>query len=447
MRTWLCMETFVSGLGSKGKKVLDLATDSAEHDALIDPKPKWYTAPDAAETPDSASSHGMMLDLIGTDKRVVEFGCASGYMSRWLVGAGCRVTGVEVDAAMAAEARGICDEVVVADLDTRRVVDLLPGSAFDIAVFGDVLEHLRDPWRVLDETRSLLGDGGSVVISIPNVAHGNVRLALLRGSFEYQELGLLDNTHLRFFTAKTVRELCMRAGYRIERMERTKAALFAATDTMPKLDPSDFDPNLIAEIQRDPEHDTFQFIIRAVPLTDEQRLDTLVDLQAESSDRLAETSVRLDRALARIETFETELAELRQRVEMQNEREFLLIERSADADRAALESVSLRERVVICEGEIQRLEVAIDSEQQEADRNVQRLELAIESEQLKTRETDEALRETVALFLTHANSELEVVRAEISAVDRAIAKIQQSRFWSMKLGLGKLKARSRRSSG
>lgn len=397
---------------------------------MIDPKPKPYTVPEEFGTapPDLRTSHGIMLELIGGDKRVLELGCASGYMSRWLSAAGCRVTGVEVDQSMALEARSVCEEVVVADLDTRRLVDLLPGSAFDVAVFGDVLEHLRDPWRVLDETRSLLTPNGYVVISIPNIAHGNVRLALLRGSFDYQELGLLDNTHLRFFTAKTVRELCGRAGYRIERLERTKAALFEPTDLMPKLDRREFDPTVIARIEADPEHDTFQFIIRAVPLTDEQRLEHFVSLQSETSNRL-------DAALAEIGSLNAALAELRQRAEMQEEQQFLLVERSIEADRGANDSARLRETVATREREIARLELALEAERQEAQRNIQRLELAIEVEALKAKDADEALRETVTLFLTHANSELDAVRAEILQVDRAIAKVQRGFFWSLKLRL------------
>ncbi len=387
---------------------------------MLDPKSKCYAIPDAEQPPDSQSSHGMMLDLVGRDKRVVEFGCATGYMSRWLIAAGCRVTGVEVDPVMAAQARAICDEVIVADLDTRRIVDLLQGSAYDVAIFGDVLEHLRDPWRVLDETRYVLAEGGFVVISIPNIAHGNVRLALLHGEFDYQDLGLLDNTHLRFFTLKTVRELCLRAGYQIERTERTKAALFATTDTMPDLDPALFDPALIGEIASDPEHDTFQFIVRALPQSDEQRLEALV---ASNSD----LTVRLKRASAESAKLRTELAVARERAEVQAEQELLLVERSGRADREAEGCRLANERVVALEGEIERL-----------GRNVERLELALDAERLKTHEIDETLRETVAMFLNHADAELEAVRAEISQVDRAIHTVQNSWFWKSKLRLGKL---------
>jgi len=73
------------------------------------------------------------------------------------------------------------------------------------------LEHLRNPWRVLEETQQLLKSEGYIVVSIPNIAHGAIRLALLQGRFEYTELGILDNTHLRFFTRKTVEQLFERS--------------------------------------------------------------------------------------------------------------------------------------------------------------------------------------------------------------------------------------------
>jgi 2-polyprenyl-3-methyl-5-hydroxy-6-metoxy-1,4-benzoquinol methylase len=247
-------------------------------EAVIDPRRSLYPRPklDQVREPEGETSHALMLDMIGVGKRVLELGCSNGYMSRLLKQRNCQLTGVEVDPLAANEARAFCDEVIVADLDTRPLVDLLPGTPFDVAVFGDVLEHLRDPWRVLDETRAFLAPGSFAVLSIPNIAHGSVRLALLRGSFDYQPQGLLDSTHLRFFTLRSIHELCMRSGYRIEEIRRTKADLFAATDLLPSLDPSDFEADLVAKVRSDPEHDTVQFVIKAVPLTDEERVSVIV---------------------------------------------------------------------------------------------------------------------------------------------------------------------------
>ncbi len=140
-----------------------------------------------------------MLHLIDENKQVVEFGCATGYFSKLLTQKRCRVTGVEINPDSAKIAKQYCEQLVVADLDFVSLVEILPTQQFDIAIFGDILEHLRNPWKLLEETRQLLKPDGYVVASIPNIAHGAIRLSLLQGKFEYKELGILDNTQLRFF--------------------------------------------------------------------------------------------------------------------------------------------------------------------------------------------------------------------------------------------------------
>ena len=72
---------------------------------------------------------------------------------------------------------------------------------------GDVLEHLKDPWAILGNIKENLKPDGYVVASIPNIAHGAIRLALLEGRFDYTSLGILDDTHLRFFTRESIFEL------------------------------------------------------------------------------------------------------------------------------------------------------------------------------------------------------------------------------------------------
>ena len=271
-------------------------------------KSKLYAkSPGAA--PPVGTSHAKVIDLVGSGKRVLDFGCGSGYLSEFMKANGCNVTGIEINPRAAEEARPHCEEIVVADLDTRPLIDLLPGRLFDVAVFGDILEHLRDPWRVLEEARSFLGPNGFAVLSIPNIAHGAVRLALLRGAFQYSKIGLLDDDHLRFFTLHSVRELCLRSGYRIDLIDRTKQPLFAPSDLVPKVDPADFHPSVIAAIESDPEHDTLQFIIRASPVDDEQRLSALVDHALESENLLDETRERLERQTQELAVLRYDLEE------------------------------------------------------------------------------------------------------------------------------------------
>ena len=133
---------------------------------------------------------------------------------------------------------------------------------FDVIVFGDVLEHLRDPLVVLRKAKALLADRGSVVASIPNIAHGSVRLALLAGRFDYQELGLLDSTHVRFFTRSSVEDLFREAGLVPIDVRRTTAGFF---DTPVPVTEAEFASEVVDTVMADPESATYQFVLRAVP--------------------------------------------------------------------------------------------------------------------------------------------------------------------------------------
>jgi 2-polyprenyl-3-methyl-5-hydroxy-6-metoxy-1,4-benzoquinol methylase len=103
---------------------------------------------------------------------------------------------------------------------TGRYPDDLPSRQFDCIVFNDVLEHLVEPWAALRATRSRVAPGGSVVASMPNVRHRHVVHELvLRGRWEYADRGVLDRTHLRFFTRSSMLELFADTGYRVDRIE------------------------------------------------------------------------------------------------------------------------------------------------------------------------------------------------------------------------------------
>jgi SAM-dependent methyltransferase len=154
-----------------------------------------------------------LCDWTPESSRVLEFGCATGYMSRVLRDErGCRVTGFEYSAEAAAQAAAFCDRMVVGDIEEARLWDALE-PPYDVAVFADVLEHLRDAGAVLRRCRGLLAPHGRLLVSIPNVAHHTVRTQLLRGHFDYTESGLLDETHLRFYTRRSALALVERCGF------------------------------------------------------------------------------------------------------------------------------------------------------------------------------------------------------------------------------------------
>src|SRR5271166_3248770 len=171
---------------------------------------------DGEPTDDRFDRAHLLQKYVGQNHRVLELGCSTGFISRLLKQNGCYVVGVECDPAAASRAATICDQVVLADLNHvawTRIEQIQ--ERFDVVLMGDVLEHLVHPGEVLRSVRPLLLPGGAVIISLPNIVHWSQRLQTSLGRFDYQSVGLLDHTHLRFFTQRSARALIVRSGYRI----------------------------------------------------------------------------------------------------------------------------------------------------------------------------------------------------------------------------------------
>jgi 2-polyprenyl-3-methyl-5-hydroxy-6-metoxy-1,4-benzoquinol methylase len=247
------------------------------------------------------TSHALMLELIGANKRVLDVGCDTGYLGRVLITMSNTVSGVEVNPVSAEEARQHLTKVLVADLEGADLVGEFGAGSFDVVVFGDVLEHLKDPLQVLRQARPLLAPGGSVVISTPNVAHGDVRLALLGGRFDYSKVGILDDTHLRFFTRDSLVTFLHDAGFVLADLRRSVAPLFT-TELGVRED--DFDPALVASLRADVEATTYQFVLRAVP-------DDATSLETTQALQLDELSIDAERLRGEVAALTTELTETR----------------------------------------------------------------------------------------------------------------------------------------
>lgn len=267
---------------------------------------KYDTVVDLA---DRNNSHTLMVELVGSQKRVLDVGCANGYLAKVLTERGNTVSGVEYDEKAAEQARPFLEQLVVGDLETLDLLTELGPGRFDVVVFGDVLEHLRDPLPVLRQARALLAPGGYVVLSIPNVAHGAVRLSLLRGRFDYGPLGLLDETHIRFFTRDNLKALLHDAGFAATDFLRTTAGLF---DTELRVSAGDFPPELVEQVEADPDATTYQFVVRAVPddadfavtamrAQFEQRLELAQEQLAAAELRAAEAEQRLGEVQTRLQ--------------------------------------------------------------------------------------------------------------------------------------------------
>jgi SAM-dependent methyltransferase len=144
---------------------------------------------------------------------VLDVGCGYATTSHQIQKLGNRVWGVESNDDAAHVARGRLATVIEADLQDFSAVPATVGSRkFDVIIFADVLEHLAWPIGVLREYLNLLKDDGSVIVSLPNVGLWSVRFSLMFGRFRYDDSGVLDRTHLRFFTQRSALEMFDAAG-------------------------------------------------------------------------------------------------------------------------------------------------------------------------------------------------------------------------------------------
>ena len=161
------------------------------------------------------SSHRILIDLIRRHARkrgtLLDLGAAGGELGSELRDDFDRTIGFEYNIDCIGQLSGHFDQIVIADLE--RVKEL--PQDIDVIVLADVLEHLRNPRTALDLVRAALKDDGYVFISVPNIANITVRLGLLFGIFEYRDRGILDHTHLRFYTKRTFRREIENAGFRI----------------------------------------------------------------------------------------------------------------------------------------------------------------------------------------------------------------------------------------
>jgi 2-polyprenyl-3-methyl-5-hydroxy-6-metoxy-1,4-benzoquinol methylase len=240
--------------------------------------------------PDAENNcHAFALSFVGYNKSLLEVGCSTGYITKILVERGCDVVGVELDPEAAKAAEQWAERVVVGNIDDGEVWNYVKDESFDVVLLGDVLEHLRDPLNALRQAVRKLKPSGFVVTSIPNVAHGDVRLSLLQGRFRYTEVGLLDRTHIKFFTLDTARELLTQAGLLVVDTKRVIVPLFQSELGVKR---EDVPHETVDELLKDREVETYQFVMKSVRDNGTRTLAELSRRVNELSDHIHHESVR-----------------------------------------------------------------------------------------------------------------------------------------------------------
>jgi SAM-dependent methyltransferase len=219
------------------------------------------------QTPVHENHNLDLLRLIPVEsKQIVEFGCSSGALARESkkTNPSAHYLGIEIFPEYAELARRFCDEVRVLDADSTDDTFYDEHAGVDCWVFGDVLEHLKDPWRVLRQIRRVI-QKGCVVACIPNAQHWSVQARLCAGAFRYEDSGLMDRTHLRWFTRQTIHELFQTCGFKLDAgfsrifPEPQRDVFLKAIREMASV--IGLDPEIASEDSK-----PLQYVVRAIPV-------------------------------------------------------------------------------------------------------------------------------------------------------------------------------------
>lgn len=348
--------------------------------------------------------------------RVLDLGSGPGIVAAHLVHVDAReVVCLDNDQSLlaAAKSRGV-QRVVEADLEDESWANNFSGESFDVIVLADVLEHLVDPGRVLDtiRKRDLLAENGVLVVSVPNASHESLLLSLLAGRFTYTDSGLLDRTHVRWFTRDSFKLLCEEHGYVVTATARTLRTL---PQTMQRGLMPDFSSVLREELARysDLDSRTYQYVFRVERMeaatevrelraqldverdervTVGERLNSEIrDAAAALEDERARSTEELGRRDELIRKLGRDLTELRaQKARELSERDERIAQMSEELDAAQAEADELRaaDRLARRTGTdpdatLDRVQAQLRAERKERERLERKVEMVYESETWK----------------------------------------------------------------
>ncbi|MBU0952255.1 MAG: class I SAM-dependent methyltransferase [Elusimicrobia bacterium] len=166
-----------------------------------------------------------VVKLIEPGSSILEIGCATGYIGKYLKEKlNCKMFAVEIDKEAAKIASPYYEKIIIGDIEDENIFQQVYGQ-FDYVLCMNVLEHLKNPEALLFKLKKIIKNNGFLVAAIPNIANWTIRLKLLTGNFDYEKglfgtdhgKGIMDETHLRFFTLKTMKSLFSKTGYEIVR--------------------------------------------------------------------------------------------------------------------------------------------------------------------------------------------------------------------------------------
>lgn len=207
--------------------------------------------------------------MIGYDKRILEIGTACGDITRALKDHRNTVIGIEIDKESGSIAQQYCEKMIFGDVELLNLDESLQNASFDIILLADVLEHLKSPFDLLKKLKKFLKPQGYMVVSIPNICHGDVLFNLMNSDFHYTSTGLLDRSHLRFFGIKNIICLFHENGFQIYDLKTTNVAIGWTEQNI-------YDTNNLGILRKFLENipytSVYQFIFKAMPSVEVKKI-------------------------------------------------------------------------------------------------------------------------------------------------------------------------------
>jgi 2-polyprenyl-3-methyl-5-hydroxy-6-metoxy-1,4-benzoquinol methylase len=311
---------------------------------------------------DRNNSHKIILDFIEDSNLVLDVGCSTGFLGKYLKSLNIRAVGVEIDPLAAEIANPYYEKMIVGDVTSPEVLNQLEENSFQTIVLGDIIEHLNDPWRFVKEISTKLADSGNLIISIPNLGHSSVIASLLSGTFQYRKEGLLDRTHYRFFGIQSLLSLVIDAGLTPEELKRVTYDVFS---TEIPVEIGKLPAGLFLILDRCLETHTYQFVIKAGKSTPKEDFSVYMERFSLPPPQSSDQEEELGKYLKDLEKKRKELREAREYISTCiatiTEKEHII--EDVASDRASLQR-KLEEK----EEAMKKLRLALDCEKSEKEK-------------------------------------------------------------------------------